>query len=227
MLPTRFRRRYSGLFVDRSVLRADILLDQQGTPTAPSAGQGVLYFDNDNEELVQRLPTRFAGDMTKGGSAQIAAHSADTYYLGMKLPDFSMQVDMCFEWTWYSTKGAAGTATPIYTVRIGAAGTTADTARLTLTGPAQTAAADIGFFRVRAIVRSVGVAGVLHGIAVVEHNLAATGFANAGPAGTNFINAASAGFDNTALGGQFIGLSVNPGASGAWVTEQRLMRCWY
>jgi hypothetical protein len=102
----------------------------------------------------------------------------------------------------------------------------ADTARLVINGPAQTAAADTGFVRIMATVRSVGAAGVLQGMAWMQHNLAATGFANT-PAGLSIVEATSAGFDNTALGGQFIGLSVNPGAAGAWVVNQVLARCWY
>lgn len=69
-------------------------------------------------------------------------------------------------------------------------------------------------------------AGVITGMVWLQHNLAATGFANT-PAGFSLVQGTSAGFDNTALGGQFIGLSVNPGASGAWVVEQCLARCWY
>lgn len=199
---------------------SDILLDEQGGPATPSAGQMIVYPDSGNSQWAQKNDSGlYLMDMSAARPTQIASHSADTYYLGMQLPSFSMQVGMSFVWEWVATKGAAGTATPVYTVRIGAAGTTGDTSRLAITGPAQTAAADIGFFRIMLTCRSVGVTGVLQGAVYVRHNLAATGFANT-PAGLSIVQGTSAGFDNTALGGQFIGLSVNPGASGAWVVEQ-------
>ena len=186
----------------------------------------VAYPDSSNSQWVQRNDDGlFLGDMNRAKIAQIASHSADTYYLGMQLPSFSMQAGMVFEWYFPVTK-TAGTATPIYTIRIDSNQSTADTARLTITGPAQTAVADTGFIRVMVTCRSVGVTGALQGLAWVQHNLAATGLANT-PAGFSLVQATSAGFDNTALQGQYIGLSVNPGASGAWVVEQCLARCWY
>ena len=205
---------------------AEILLDEQTFPSAPSSGKMIVYPDSSNSQWLQRNDAgTFLGDMSLAKTAQIASHSADTYYLGMQLPSFSMQAGMVFEWYFPVTK-TAGTATPIYTIRIGANQSVADTARLTITGPAQTAVADTGFIRVMVTVRNVGAAGVLQGMAWLQHNLAATGLANT-PAGFSLVQATSAGFDNTALQGQYIGLSVNPGTSGAWVVEQCLARCWY
>lgn len=206
---------------------ADILLDEQGSPSTPAAGQMVVYPDSGNSQWTQKNDAGlYLGDISGAITAQIAAHSADTYYKGLLLPSFSMQAGMTFEWLFAATKGAAGTATPNYIIRIGAAGTTADTARLTIVGPAQTAAADTAAIRVVVTCRSVGVAGVLQGAVWLQHNLAATGFANT-PAGFSLVQGTSAGFDNTALGGQFIGLSVNPGAAGAWVVEQVVARIEY
>lgn len=186
----------------------------------------VLYPDSSNSQWVQRNDAgTYLGDQSSAITAQIASHSADTYYRGLQLPSFSMQAGMVFEWYFPVTK-TAGTAGPVYTVRIGANQTTADTSRLAITGPAQTAVVDTGFVRVMVTCRSVGVTGVLTGMVWLQHNLAATGLANT-PAGFSLVQATSAGFDNTALGGQFIGLSVNPGTSGAWVVEQCLARCWY
>lgn len=205
---------------------ADILLDEQSSPSTPSAGQGVAYFDSGNSQWTQKNDAGlFLGDLTGTIVAQIASHSADTYYKGLLLPSFSMQAGMAFEWNIVATKGG-GVAAPAYNIRIGAAGTTADTARLTINGPAQTAVADTAFIRVLVTCRSVGVAGVLQGAVWLQHNLAATGFANT-PAGFSLVEGTSAGFDNTALGGQFIGLSVNPGAAGAWVVNQVLQKIWY
>jgi hypothetical protein len=206
---------------------ADILLDEQSAPVTPSAGQMVIYPDSGNSQWTQKNDAGlYLGDLGGAITAQIAAHSADTYYKGLLLPSFSMQPGMVFEWFFVATKGAAGTAAPAYNIRIGAAGTTADTARLTINGPAQTAAADTAFVRVMLTCRSVGVTGVLQGLVHLQHNLAATGFANT-PAGFSLVEGTSAGFDNTALNGQFIGLSVNPGAAGAWVVNQVFQKITY
>lgn len=205
---------------------ADIFLAEQSAPATPSAGNMVAWPDSGNSQWVQKNDNGlFLGDQSASIIAQIASHSADTYYKGIQLPSFSMQAGMVFEWYFPVTK-TAGVALPAYNIRIGAAQTVADTARLTINGPAQTAVADTGFIRVLVTVRSVGVAGVITGMVWLQHNLAATGLANT-PAGFSLVQETSAGFDNTALGGQFIGLSVNPGASGAWVVEQCLARCWY
>lgn len=205
---------------------SDILLDEQSFPSAPSAGQMIVYPDSGNSQWTQRNDAGlFLGDLSGSITAQIGSHSADTYYKGLLLPSFSMQAGMVIEWSFPVTK-TAGTAAPAYNIRIGAAGTTADTARLTINGAAQTAVADTGFVRVMVTVRSVGVAGVMQGMVWLQHNLAATGLANT-PAGFSLVEGTSAGFDNTALGGQFIGLSVNPGASGAWVVNQVLQKIWY
>ncbi len=74
------------------------------------------------------------------------------------------------------------------------------------------------------ICRSVGALGVLQGSAWIQHNLAATGFANT-ITGFNVVQATSAGFDNTALGGLYVGLSVNGGASAVWTIEQVISEC--
>lgn len=205
---------------------ADILFDEQGFPSTPAAGKMVAWPDSSNSQWVQRDDSGlFLGDQNKSKFAQIPSHSGDTYYLGLQLPSFSMQPGMVFEWYFPVTK-TAGVAAPIYTIRVGANQSVADAARQTITGPAQTAVADTGFVRVMVTCRSVAVNGVLQGMAWMQHNLAATGLANT-PAGFSLVQNTAAGFDNTALQGQFIGLSVNPGASAAWVVEQCLARIWY
>jgi hypothetical protein len=203
-----------------------IQLAEEAFPATPAAGYGRGWFDSSNSQWCQKNDAGlYLGDMSIGRPTQIAAHSADTYYLGMQLPSFSMQVGMIFEWLFPVVK-AAGVAAPIYTIRIGALQTIADTARLVINGAVQTAVADTGLVRVLATVRSVGVAGVIQGLVHLQHNLAATGLANT-PAGFSLVEGTSAGFDNTALQGLFIGLSVNPGAAGAWVVNQCIARCWY
>ena len=200
-------------------------LAEQSAPATPSSGSSEWFTDSSSSDpWVKNDAGLYIGSRTKATTAQIAAHSADTYYVGIQMPSWGMQAGQVFRWLFVATKGAAGVAAPVFTVRIGAAGTTADTSRLAITAGAQTAAADSGRMEVVVTCRSVGASGVLRGYALIEHNLAATGFAST-PAGFSLTEATSAGFDNTssAIGGLIIGLSVNPGASGAWVVEQAVI----
>jgi hypothetical protein len=148
-------------------------------------------------------------------TAQIASHSADTYYLGLPTAG-RIQAGSWFRWQFRANKGG-GTATPVYTIRFGTAGTTADTARVTMTGAAQTAVADEGYFIVDVAFRAVGASAVLVGQVALQHRLATTGFS---VTATNvFLTPVVSGTFDSTVANSIIGLSVNPGASGAWVTD--------
>lgn len=208
---------------------ADILLDEQSTPVTPSSGQGVFYVDNqasapfmvDDAGLVR-------GALRRASIAQQTGFAADTYLTdsGLIIPSKSFQVGMFWEWKIVITKTAAGVATPIWQVRIGSVQSVADASRLSITTSAQTAAADVALVQIIVSCRSVAVGGIIQGMVHIQHNLAATGFAST-PAGFNLVEGTSAGFDNTALGGQFIGLSVNGGAAAAWTINQVVGRLYY
>lgn len=205
---------------------AEVLLDEQSVPATPSSGTG-LYFIDSTVSLPAFKNDAGRSMLLQGASmnASIAnqtVNAADTYLTDSDLliPSFGVQVRSQFLWMVSASKTAAGTAQPVYSIRIGANRTTGDTARLALTGPAQTAIADIGTLYVLAVVRSVGGSGVIQGTAWWAHRGTAantttsgTGFANDT---TGHVEATSAGFDNSALGGQYIGLSVNSGGSGVW-----------
>ena len=95
----------------------------------------------------------------------------------------------------------------VYTVRIGTAKTTSDASRLALTATvAQTAVASAGLIVVSVVVRSVSQSGAIAGGVGVA---ASVGLGSG-------IDGVGATFDNSALAGQFIGLSINGGASAAW-----------
>lgn len=202
---------------------ADILLDEQSAPATPASGTGALFIDS-----VSSIPG-FINDGGRKGlmagssfNASIAAQSgfaADTYLTDSDLliPSFGFQARTMFRWRISVSKTAAGVATPIFTVRIGAARTVSDTSRLVLTGPAQTAAADVGVYDVLLVVRNVGASGVLQGTLLLSHNGAAVGLASND---ASAVEGTSAGFDNAALMGQYISLSINAGASAAWTISQ-------
>lgn len=157
-------------------------------------------------------------------AAQGAGFAADTYLTGSRvlIPATTgrgaVKAGSMYRAKFAATKTAAGAATPIINVRVGTAGSTADTSRGTLTFPAQSAAIDTGLFEVFATFRTVGsgTSAVLICTGTLVHVLAATGFSViAAPAA---LAAASGGFDSTvaSLG---IGLSVNGGASAAWTVQ--------
>jgi hypothetical protein len=166
------------------------------------------------------------GTFNASTAAQGAGFSSDTYVTDSDLlvPSFGVQAKTMFRWTISASKTAAGVATPIYSIRIGANRTTGDTARLQITGPAQTAAADTAVIDIIAVVRSVSASGVIQGTIYLSHNNAATGFANND---ASVVEGTSAAFDNSALGGSYIGLSINGGASASWtITQVRAEAIW-
>ena len=174
-------------------------------------GRGFRPLDSQGREEESGAPQPTGSATT----SQIAAHSADTYYLGLNVGN-RVQAGSWFRWTFGATKGAAGTTAPTFIIRYGTAGSTADTARVTMTG-AQTAVADSGLFQVDATFRATGASAVLQGRTWIDNFASATtGFKTT--AATTLIEATSGTFDSTPAN-SIIGLSVNPGASGAWVVN--------
>jgi hypothetical protein len=164
-------------------------------------------------------------------NASIAAQTSggfatDTYVTDSDLliPSFGLQARGKICWRISASKTGAGTATPIYVIRVGTGRTTSDAAVLTLTGPAQTAIADIGTLNIMVTVRSIGAAGIFQGTAWWDHRGTAantttsgTGFANDT---TGHVEGTSAGVDMTAFAGKYAGLSINGGTSAVWSVTQ-------
>jgi phage baseplate assembly protein gpV len=200
---------------------ADLYLSEQSAPSTPASGNLILYPDSTASRYFAKDDAgRVSGSSHNASiTTQGAGFATDTYVADsdILIPSFGVQVRTAFRWTMVASKTAAGVATPVYSFRIGSARTTADTARLQITGPAQTAAIDFGTFHVMLIVQSVGAAGVIRGVTQWKHDGAAVGFANND---SGFQDGTSAGFDNSALGGQYIGLSIDGGASAAWTLRQ-------
>ena len=199
---------------------ADFLCDEQGAPATPGAGKIALWPDSVSKQWASKDPTGKALTMPgikNANTANVVATSVDTYLTGSALavPPHGMQAGTIFKWRMFMTKSAAGIAAPIWNVRLGVLGTVVDTARLTFTGPAQTAVVDTGFVEITAILRNTGASGVLAGGLTMTHNLAATGFANIG---SPTLQVTSAAFDTTTAN-LIVGVSVNPGASGVWTHQ--------
>lgn len=150
--------------------------------------------------------------------AQAITAATDTYVTGSAIDVASkLQVGTILKWRIVVTKTAAGVAASVWVVRFGTAGTTSDTARLTLTSSTQTAAIDHGVFEVTLVVTAIGASGVVSGFVLLDHNLGATGLGGAGT--TSTFQATSATFDTT-VASLKAGISVNSGASAAWTVNQ-------
>jgi hypothetical protein len=145
--------------------------------------------------------------------------ATDTYLTGssIAIPDSSLQAGARYRCIFNVTKTGAGTQTPILQVRIGTAGTTADTSRVTLTHSNQTAVVDEGTFEVYVTFRSVGsgTSAVIQAMSRLSHRLSVTGLSTG--VGEPEI-ATSAGFNST-TSGSIIGLSVNGGTSASWTVN--------
>jgi len=155
-----------------------------------------------------------------GNSGTVNANAANTYIVGLPVTyaggTSRLKAGSFLRWTGSMTKTAAGTAGPIFTIVVGTAGTTADTARVTMTGVAQTAATDTGFFTLDISVFNAGASGVLQGTLRFSHANTTTGLAN--QAQEQILQNQSATFDLT-VANLKMGLCVNPGASGNWTFQ--------
>lgn len=195
---------------------ADILIDSQTAPTTPSAGKAVIWVDSTTKKLIQTDDggTHRGGTISKNQAiVQQTGFAADTYLTGSNIliPSFSMQVGQLYQWIIGVQKTAAGTAAAVVTVRVGAAGAIGDTSRLALTQTvAQAATAAGAIISVYVYVRTASATGVIVGAFSPIGGSLAFG---------SGIQAASSTFDTTALGGQFIGLSLNGGASAAYTID--------
>lgn len=213
---------------------AEILLDEQGAPSTPASGKMLLYPDSSASVFVQKNDAgRVEGDASRASVAALTLNAANTYVTnsGLIMPAHGIQAGMVWEWKMSASKTAAGIAAPIYTVVIGSLQTTGDTIRQTLTGPAQTAIADIGLLTILVIARAGGSGTILAGSAHWSHRGTA---ASTTVSGTGFANDVSgaventaATFDSSAMAGQYVGLCINPGASGVWTMTQAFGRNYY
>ncbi len=197
---------------------ADILIDNETIPSTPAASKSIIFADSTTKKLAQIDDQgNVHGILSRNFStaSQGAGFATDTYITnsGILIPSFGMQAGQMYMWVMGASKTAAGTATPIITFRIGTNQSVADTSELVITGEAATAAISGGQIIVTALVRNVSASGVIAG---------SLGFAWGilGPGGG--LDGVSSTFNNSALGGQYFGLSLNAGTSAAWTISSVL-----
>jgi hypothetical protein len=189
---------------------ADVVpvIDVSNTTDNASGSQAKTTIDDIN--------TRITPVNNTSVTTPAAGFAADTYLVGSScaIPAARLAAKTVYRCTFDVSKTGAGTATPVVNVRIGTAGSTADTSRGTHTFPAQTGVIDQGLFQFWAVFRTVGsgTTAVLQSRCSLTHGLSITGLSvSVSPVTV----ATSAGFDST-VAASIIGLSVNGGASAAW-----------
>lgn len=152
-------------------------------------------------------------------TAQSIPAATRTYIAGsaITIPSSKMKIGSKFSWKFNMTKTAAGNAASTFDVCVGTLGTTGDTARLSFTKPAGTAAADEGFVIIEAVVRGpLSASGVMVGEFVMYHNLASTGHATIP---TVCVNTVSGTFDVTTAN-LIVGVCLTSGASDDITVQQ-------
>ena len=204
-------------------------LAQQSTAANPSATLSTLYVDNTTLPTVrQRDPSgrdqSLAGVSNQSSTSQAPAATTRTYLAGsaVAIPVNKLQVGTRFRWVMSVTKTAAGIAASTYDICVGTAGTTGDTARVSFTKPAGTAAADEGTITIEAVVRTIGATGVMAGQFTMVHNGNTAGHMTIPAACVNTI---SAGFDMT-VANLIVGVCVTSGASDALTFQLVSAECW-
>lgn len=201
---------------------ADIFLAEQSVPTTPASGNGILWADNAISGLSYRDDAGRVWPLAGGQNSATAAQAlgtADTVVTGSRVlvPSSGLQVGMLYIVELSLSKTGAGVAAPVWTVRMGTAGTTSDASQWTHTGVAQTGVAETGYYRLVCTVRSIGASGVLQGTLTVVRT---GGTAATGLASVPVAEQTGAAADKTWASGQGLLLSVNPGASSAWTVTQ-------
>jgi hypothetical protein len=175
-------------------------------------GGSVILTSNGVNKWIATMPLQKLTVNNAYATNQSIAGNANTYVTGSScqiLPGY-WTANSNYRCRFDLVKTAAGTGAFKIDIRLGTAGTTADTSLVTLTYGAGTAAADTGIFEVWASFRSVGAgtAAVLIGETRCTHHLAATGLISTGVSGTGIIPATgSATFDSTTQ--TTIGISAN------------------
>jgi len=197
--------------------------NEVAAPSTPATAKVEIYASNDADPLI-----RVVDDAGKNNSltninnesvtSQSPVAETRTYIAGsnIKVPSTKLKIGTILRWTFNMTKTAAGVATSTIDIAFGILGTTGDTARVSFTKPAGSAAVDEAFVEIVAIIRGpLSASGVAVGEFVMLHNLAATGHAQIPCV---VVNTVSGAFDLTTPTN--VGICITTGASDAITIEQ-------
>jgi hypothetical protein len=207
---------------------ADFLFDVESAPITPAAGTSYGFFDTLTKLFSAKNDAGFVtsfGPKNQSTTSQAPAATTRTYITGsaLTIPSGKLQIGSCFRWKFSMTKTAAGTAASTIDIAVGTTGTTADTAQVSFTKPAGTAAADEGVVEVLAICRGpLSASGIFAGEMIVSHNGDNVGHMTIPVA---VVNTISSGFDVT-VAGLLVGLCITTGASDAITIQLVQSEAW-
>src|SRR4030095_12624840 len=194
---------------------ADILIDNQSVPSTPAAGKSIFYVDSTTKRPIVvddtggLRGTFLSGNDSTETQALPSAGEPYTTTSGLLVPSTGMKAGMLFRWYLWISKTAAGTGAAVFRLKQGT-GVVGDTTRATITSAAQTAAVDSGTFMFMCHVRSVSASGQV----VFNYSIAGKRAADAVGFGNSSLSNIPATFDNTAMAGTTVGLSIDTIATG-------------
>lgn len=200
---------------------AGVILVLDSSTTEPTGVSGGEYYNSTNNKLrcYEGGAWKSCIPISNASTADQSISAATSAYLNgsmITVPTGGLRVGTTFTWRIAMSKTAAGTAANTFYVRVGTAGTTSDTARLTFAMGTATAAADTAVVTIMATVRSVSTSATWAGNYQMTHNLASTGFGNIA---ATAVNATSSTFDDTTAGLK-VGLSLTTAASTVITVQQ-------
>lgn len=191
-------------------------------PSTPAAGKIAIFGDTVNKAAKLVDETGFVQGLNTidnwNTASQSPAGVTRTYITGSRLQVGAqkLQAGSQFFWKFNLTKTASGSGPSTFDIAVGTNGTTADTARISFTKPAGTAAADEATCEILALVRTSGASGVLVGQFSMIHNLFSTGHLTT-PAVV--VNSVSGTFDMT-VANLSVGICLSTGTSDSVTIQQ-------
>lgn len=198
--------------------------------TPPSSSFITLYFDSATSRMswkdVNAIGSMIA--ISRIGAVSVADQVVNAATLTLitgsviPVPAQGFSAGLSFRWKIGMTKSAAGIAARTFFVRIGTAGTIADTAVATFTNAAVgTAAIDQATMEVELTVRTIGAAATAIAYCTLFHNGNTVGFLTVPLAVTPGTMATW----NSTTAGQFVSLSVTTGASEVITVQECISEC--
>jgi len=187
------------------------------TSNITTAGNFIKSGGTPTQSLMANGTTRNISIFNNSIPTQVIPAATVTYLTNSNISTANIKAGSVVTWNIAVVKTAAGVTAPIFTVRFGANGTTADATLLTFTGSAQTAAADGGLFSIVCTFKTVGsgTTAILVGYYTLIHNSGNVGLSTA-PA--NYAFSTSSGFDST-ITNAVLGITVDSGAAAAWTVN--------
>ena len=188
--------------------------------TAADANEFAINEAGTSKKLTALQLSAYIGQSLRNASTADQTISATTAYVtnsNLTVPTGKLRIGTVLRWRLSVTKTAAGsTAGCAILVKLGTAGSNADTTILTFTFGTPTAAVDTAIFDVEVVVRGpLTGSGILAGFARMTHNLAITGFSTLAVEALSVVS----GSVDVTVAALIAGLSITTTTSSAWTIK--------